>query len=49
MWEVPPGTYGTVLLYLVLVERYDGLVFRENIEADQTTVLVPNLSKLYNG
>lgn len=45
-WEAPQGAYGTIISYLVQVEKYDGLVYHEKVAAEQTTVLVSNLSKL---
>ena len=38
-------TNGVIQSYMVQVERYDGLVFSDIVNGDQTSVLVPNLSK----
>jgi len=44
-WSSPIEPNGVIQSYLVQVERYDGLVFSNNVDGEQTSALVPNLSK----
>ena len=46
-WSSPSVTNGVIQSYLVQVERYDGLVYSDSVEGEQTSVLVPNLSKKF--
>ena len=46
-WSSPSVTNGVIQSYMVQVERYDGLVFSDNIDGEQTSVLIPNLSKKF--
>lgn len=44
-WNSPQVTNGVIQSYLVQVERYDGLIFSNSFEGQQTSALVPNLCK----
>ena len=45
MWNSPRVTNGVIQSYLVQVERYDGLIFSNSFQGQQTSALVPNLCK----